>query len=160
MRYNTEGKERLNKEHAKCLDLSSQLQESQNDLQAMSIATNLLLETETNLSAEIRILKGEQLASECELSKVSDLFAAATSKTSVVESHLDSIVKGRDFEIIEVRISFQLYHSCYITDCIFLFHIYHLLMTTAESKNGSLIGELSSGQQSTARRTQSRHLSK
>ena len=110
MRYNTEGKERLNKEHAKCLDLSSQLQERQNDLQAMSIATNLLRETETNLSAEIRILKGEQLASECELSKVSDLFAAATSKTSVVESHLDSIVKGRDFEIIEVRISFQLFY--------------------------------------------------
>ena len=111
MRYNTEGKERLNKEHAKCLDLSSQLQERQNDLQAVSIATNLLRETERSHLAEITILKGEQLASESELSKVSDLFAAAISKTSVVESHLDSIVKGRDFEIIEVRFSLQLYYS-------------------------------------------------
>ena len=108
MRYNTEGKERLNKEHAKSLDLSSQLQQSQNDLQAMSNANNLLRDTETRHLAKIQDLMGEQLASESELSKVSDLFAAATSKTSLVEGHLDSIVKGRDFEIIEVCSSFDL----------------------------------------------------
>ena len=106
MRYNTEGKERLNKEHAKSLDLSSQLQLSQNELQAMSVANNLLREVEATHLAKIQELMDNKVALESELSKESNFLAAATSKTSVVEDQLESIVKGRDFEIIEVRISF------------------------------------------------------
>jgi conjugal transfer/entry exclusion protein len=108
MRYNTEGKERLNKEHAKSLDLSSQLQLSQNELQAMSVANNLLREVEATHLAKIQELMDNKVALESELSKESNFLAAATSKTSVVEDQLESIVKGRDFEIIEVRISFCL----------------------------------------------------
>jgi conjugal transfer/entry exclusion protein len=104
MRYNTEGKERLNKEHAKSLDLSSQLQLSQNELQAMSVANNLLREVEATHLAKIQELMDNKIALESELSKESNFLAAATSKTSVVEDQLESIVKGRDFEIIEVRI--------------------------------------------------------
>ena len=106
MRYNTEGKERLNKEHAKSLDLSSQLQLSQNDHQALTVANNLLREVEATHLAKIQELMDNKIALESELSKESTFLAAATSKTSVVEDQLESIVKGRDFEIIEVRISF------------------------------------------------------
>ena len=106
MRYNTEGKERLNKEHAKSLDLSSQLQLSQNDHQALTVANNLLREVEATHLAKIQELMDNKIALESELSKESTFLAAATSKTTVVEDQLESIVKGRDFEIIEVRISF------------------------------------------------------
>ena len=102
MRFNTEAKERLNREHANGLELSAQLLKSQNDLKMLTDSKLDMARTSTSQTAEIKRLLQAKSEVEAELSKVSASLAAANSTTANIECEFGEILSNRDKEIIEV----------------------------------------------------------
>ena len=102
MRFNTEAKERLNREHANGLELSAQLLKSQNDMKILIDSKMEMAGTSTSQTAEIKRLLQAKSEVETELSRTSASLAAANSTAKNVECQFGEILNNREKEILEV----------------------------------------------------------
>jgi chromosome segregation ATPase len=104
MRFNTEIKERLNREHANSLDLSAKLMEARKSLEASIKSTGELRVTCDTMQAVMKDSTRANCQLESDLFDCKRLLSAATSGASESESQLRNTIKERDIEITEVRI--------------------------------------------------------
>lgn len=102
MRYNTEMKGRLNREHANSLDLSSKLQRCKIDLQTMTQANEDLQIAGERQKMEFSALSSVKELVEADLAESMRLFTTGKSTADASESQLRSMLAGRDSEICEV----------------------------------------------------------
>ena len=102
MRYNTEMKGRLNREHANSLDLSSKLQRCKIDLQTMTQANEDLQIAGERQKMEFSALSSAKELVEADLAESMRLFTTGKSTADASESQLRSMLAGRDIEICEV----------------------------------------------------------
>ena len=104
MRFNTEMKERLNREHANSLDLSSKLQRITNDMQIMKKSNEEAQHTSECQKMKIDNLMREKDQIEAALSDSKTLFSTGKLIADASESQLRHMLVGRDCEISEVSL--------------------------------------------------------
>lgn len=102
MRFNAEVKERLSREQANSLDLTTQLEKSQSDLLTIvDITEKLEVTNATNLAETQRIIQ-EKIDVEIRLTEVTALLAKANSRITFMENHCSSTETERDLELNKV----------------------------------------------------------
>lgn len=102
LRFNAEVKERLSREQANSLDLTTQLEKSQSDLLTIvDITENLEVTNATNLAETQRIIQ-EKIDVEIRLTELSASLTKANSRITFMESHCSSTETERDLELNKV----------------------------------------------------------
>ena len=116
MRFNAEVKERLSREQANSLDLTTQLGKSQADLLTIvDITENLEVTNASNL-AEMQRITDEKIEVEIRLAEVAALLAKANTRITFMESHCSSTETERDSELNKVT---EIYiNACNFSLCI------------------------------------------
>ena len=107
MRFNTEIKERVNREHANNLDLSAKLMETKKTLDATTKSNGVLEVKLENLIIELKDSTRAKCQLEAEIFDIKHLLSAATSGASENETQLRDILAVKNSEIAQVRILYS-----------------------------------------------------
>jgi hypothetical protein len=102
LRFNAEVKERLSREQANSLDLTTQLGKSQADLSTIVVITENLEAKNATFLAETQRITQEKVEVEIRLADVAALLTKANIRIAVMESHYSSTETERDSELQKV----------------------------------------------------------